>query len=237
MNAILMSVILVCAPWHFGLNIGWRAGLYTITEENVDYTNENAGTHVVGSRPAIPPPGFFRFGINLEDERSIGLATDINIHYKNYTADATISDMPPPFNLWGTIEATQDIPYVHVQWAWGLQKSLAAARGRVLFPLGFQFTNNWFIPAVSEELVEKYIETLRFEDYEIIINDHTMAVKYVQEHRMGMRLNFGFAVAAVHTEGFSWLFGTGLDWNILFGANSNEVVFYPEFSLSTGFRF
>jgi hypothetical protein len=64
-----------------------------------------------------------------------------------------------------------------------------------------------------------------------------MAIDYIKEQRMGIRLNFGLAVAAVHTEGFSWLFGTGLDWNILFGANSNEVVFYPEFSLSTGFRF
>jgi hypothetical protein len=234
MNALLVSIILITAPWHFGLNVGWRAGLYSIPQEDVDYTNENAGTHVVGTRPAIAPPGFFRFGINLEDERSIGFATDVNVHYKNYIAKAEISDIPYyPLD----IDATQDIPYVHVQWAWGLQKSFSAANGRVLFPLGFQFTNNWFIPAATQELVEEYINTLTLEDIEILINDYMMAIDYVKEHKMGMRLNFGLAGAVVHTPGFSWLLGTGLDWNILFGKTDNGVGFYPEFNLYTGFRF
>lgn len=234
MNAILMSVILIGAPWHFGLNLGWRAGLYSVKEEIVDYTNANSGCHVDGSRPAIPLPGFFHIGLNLEDERSIGLATDLNIHYSNYTATAHIENIPYyPLD----IDATQDIPYVHVQWAWGIQKSLEAAEGRVLFPLGLQLTNNWFIPAATQAKIEEYINTLTLEDIEILVNDYRMAIDYIKEHRMGMRLNFGLAVAAVHTKGFSWLFGTGLDWNILFGANSNGVVFYPEFSLSTGFRF
>jgi hypothetical protein len=227
---------LISAPWHFGLNVGWRAGLYSIPEEKVDYTNENAGTHVVGSRPAIMPPGFFRFGIYLEDEKSIGIATDVNVHYKNYRAIAHIDDLPYPFGAL-EIDADQEIPYVHVQWAWGIQKSLQAAKGRVLFPLGVQFTNNWLIPAASQDLIEEYINNLTLEDIEILVNDYRMAIDYVKEHRWGMRLNFGLAVAAVQTKGFSWLFGTGLDWNILFGANSNGVAFYPEFNLSTGFRF
>ncbi|TET22878.1 MAG: hypothetical protein E3J71_04665 [Candidatus Stahlbacteria bacterium] len=234
MNALIVSLVLISAPWQFGLDLGYSAGLYNIGADSADYTNPNSGCHVEVSRPGIPPPGFFHIGLSLEDERSIGFAVDLNVHYKNYTAKGHIENIPYyPLD----IDATQDIPYVHVQWAWGLQKSFSAANDRVLFPLGFQFTNNWFIPAATQAKVEEYINTLTLEDIKILVNDYRMAIDYVKEHRMGMRLNFGFAVAAVHTEGFSWLFGTGLDWNILFGSTSNGVVFYPEFGLSTAFRF
>lgn len=238
MNALIVSIALISAPWHFGLDLGYSAGLYNIGADSADYTNPNSGCHVEVSRPGIPPPGFFHIGLSLEDERSIGFAVDLNVHYKNYTAKGHIENIP---YYPGDIDAVQDIPYMHTQFAWGIQKTLSAADDRVLFPLGFQFTHNWFIPAVTQELVEAYITELSRDIPALLemMNDPELAIEYIRdrEKRMGARFNFGFQAAPVKVEHFSWLFGIGLDWNVLFVANGNEIVFYPEFGLSTAFRF
>lgn len=234
MNCLTLLLSLVSSPWHFGLNSGWAAGLYAIDVENVDYTNANSGCHVVGVRPAIAPPGFFHLALSLEDERSIGFATSLETHYKTYRATAHIEKIPY-YPL--PVDATQDIPYVHVQWAWGVQKTLSVAEGRVLFPLGLSLTNNWIIPAATQDMVEEYINTLSLNDIEKLVNDYTMAIDSIIEKPMGVRLNLGLDVAIVKTPGFSWLAGMGLDWNILFKKTANDVGFYPVFGLRTGFRF
>jgi len=224
MNAFVLGVVLVCAPWHFGFKLGWSAGLYGIPEETVNYRNPS-GSVVDASRPAIPPPGFFRFGLSVEDERSIGFATDLNIHYKNYTTTAYIDSVPYFTDRYGPINATQDIPYMHVQWAWGIQKTIEAGQGCIHIPLGFQFTNNWFVPAVTEQMVEDYIVDLASDIPALLelVENPELAIDYVKEHRMGMRLNFAFNGVLVRSGSFRWLLGTALDWNILFGATSGSL--------------
>lgn len=243
MNVLLLSLTLVSSPWHFGLDAGWGAGLYGkgLAATKGTYLNPNTHVYVEASRPAIPPPGFFKLGISLEDERSIGIALDLALHYKTYTATGFVDSLDNLYipGLPNRIDGTQEIPYVHTQLAWGIQKTLSAAEGRVLFPLGLQFTNNWFIPAVNQELVTKYVSTLGSDIPALtaMMSNSTLAIKYFTEHRMGIRLNFGLDVAVVKVKGFSWLAGMGFDWNFLFKKNSNDLGFYPEFGLHSGFRF
>lgn len=244
MNAIALSLVLISAPWHFGLEAGYSAGLYAMEPAQGTYLNPNTHVYVEGSRPAIPPPGFFHLGISLEDERSIGFALDIVTHYKNYTVTVlvdSLDNLGVPYLLPSRIDTTAQVPYLHTQFAWGIQKTLSAAEGRVLFPLGLQLTNNWFIPAASDSLVNQYVNDLSKDIPRIIefYNNPEEAIKEIieNESRMGMRLNLGLQVAAVKVPHFSWLFGLGLDWNIFFRPNANGKVFYPEFWLSTGFRF
>lgn len=243
MNALILTITLISAPWHFGLDLGYSAGLYAMEPAQGTYLNDNTHVYVEASRPAIPPPGFFHVGIYLEDERSIGFALDLVTHYKNYEVTVlvdSLNNLGIPL-LPSCIDTTAQVPYLHTQFAWGIQKTLTAAEGRVLFPLGFQFTHNWFIPAASDSLVNYYANELSKDIPKIIelYNNPEEALRELldREKRTGMRLNLGFQVAAVKVEYFSWLFGLGLDWNILFKPNANGKVFYPEFGLSTAFRF
>jgi hypothetical protein len=243
MNVFVLTALLISAPWHFGLEVGYSAGLYAMEPAQGTYLNPNTHVYVEGSRPAIPPPGFFHAGISLEDERSIGFALDIVTHYKNYEVTVlvdSLNNLGIPL-LPSRIDTTAQVPYLHTQFAWGVQKTLTAADGRVLFPLGLQLTYNWFIPAASDSLVNQYVNDLSKDIPRIIefYNNPDEAIKEILENesRMGMRLNLGLQVAAVKVPHFSWLFGLGLDWNILFRPNGNDKVFYPEFGLSTGFRF
>jgi len=243
MNAILMSLVLISAPWNFGLEAGWSAGLYAMKPAQGTYLNPKTHVYVEASRPAVPPPGFFHLGISLEDERSIGFALDLTTHYKNYEVTVLVDSLDnlgiPLFP--SRIDTTAQVPYLHIQFAWGIQKTLSAAEGRVLFPLGLQFTHNWFLPAASDSLVNYYVNELSKDIPKIIelYNNPQEAVRELldREKRTGMSLDLGFQVAAVKVPHFSWLFGLGLDWNVLFRPNANGVVFYPEFGLSTGFRF
>jgi hypothetical protein len=136
----------------------------------------------------------------------------------------------------------QDVPYVHLQIGGGVQKTLQVAGGRIMFPMGGQLTYNYFIPALTQDLVDAYAEDLGEELRNLStawewLNHPELVRDYIDEHKMGLKLNFGFMGALVHSPRFSWLMGVGLDWNILFGANRNNLVLYPEFGLSTGFRF
>lgn len=244
MNALVLTLALVSAPWHFGIEGGWSAGLYGWNAETGEYTNPNSGCRVVASRPAIPPPGFFRFGFSLEDERSIGYTLDFGIHYKNYYVDGIIENIPYD-HIHGVESMDIDtlIPYVHVQGAGGIQKTLVVGNGRLHIPLGVQLTYNYFIPALTQSVVDIYAEDLTEELSGNIgfildwVDNPYLIIKYVDEHRMGLRLNFGLMGAIVHSEHFNWLAGANLDWNVFFGANRNNLIVYPEFGLSTGFRF
>ncbi len=239
MNVLLLSLTLVTSPWHFGLDAGWSAGLYGFPADTEVYVNPNTHVHVVANRPAIPPPGFFKMGISLEDERSIGIALDLALHYKNYLASGFVDSLHYLYipGLPDSMAGTQEIPYIHTQFAWGIQKTLSAAEDRVLFPLGLQMTDNWFIPVLTQNMLEDYLSKLSLEDIERLYNDKAFAFRYFTEHRMGIRLNLGLDVAIVKVKGFSWLAGMGFDWNFLFQKNSNDLGFYPEFGLHSGFRF
>lgn len=246
MNALLVSLILLSAPWHFGLELGWSAGLYGegLGEAEGTYLNPNSHVYVVASRAGIPPPGFFHAGIYLEDERSIGFALDVITHYRNYTVDVlvdSLDNLGVPYLLPSKIDTTADVPYLHAQLAWGIQKTLTAAEGRVLFPLGVQITHNWFLPAANDSLVNWYANELSKDIprmLDLMENPEEAVMEILaNEDRTGMRLNFGLQVAAIKRPRFNWLFGMGFDFNILFRKNANNVGFYPEFSLTTGFRF
>jgi|GEM_PF-3245290 len=241
MNSFFLMLIVISAPWHFGIKGGWSAGLYGWNAETGEYTNPNSGCHVVASRLAISPPGFGRFGFSLEDERSIGYTLDFGIHYHEYFVDGTIEHIPYMGDL--VMEVDTLIPYVHLQGAGGVQKTLVLGNGRLHIPLGAQLTYNYFIPALTQSVVDIYAEDLTEElrgdiifIYDWIQNPY-LIIKYVDEHKLGLRLNFGLMGAIVHLERFNWLAGANLDWNVFFGANRNEIVLYPEFGLSTGFVF
>ncbi|MBN2379747.1 hypothetical protein JXM67_08105 [candidate division WOR-3 bacterium] len=242
MNALMLVLTLVSAPWHFGIRGGWSAGLYGWNAETGTYENPNSHCLVIVSRPAIPPPGFGRFGFSLEDERSIGYTLDFGIHYKTYPADGYVTNIPyMPDSL--RMNINEYVPYVHVQGGLGIQKTLRVAEGRIHIPLGFQLTYNYFIPALTQDLVDTYAEDLtemlRSDFISALdwVNDPYLIIQYVDEHKMGMRVNFGFLGAIVHSDHFNWLAGANLDWNVFFGRNRNNLALYPEFGLSTGFVF
>lgn len=243
MNALILSLSLISAPWHFGIETGYSAGLYAFEEGQGTYLNPKTHVYVEGSSSAISPPGFFHVGISLEDERSIGFALDLVTHYKNYTVTVFVDSLenlgyPLGFT---EIDTTAQVPYFHTQFAWGIQKTLSVAEGRVLFPLGFQFTHNWFLPAANDSLVEAYVNDLATDIPKLIelYNNPDDAVMEIlrREARMGGRVNLGLAVAMVKVPHFSWLAGLSFDINFLFRKNANNIGAWPEFGLSTGFRF
>ncbi|MBD3286962.1 hypothetical protein GF359_09955 [candidate division WOR-3 bacterium] len=244
MNSFLLTLVVISAPWHFGIKGGWSAGLYGWNAETGTYENPNSHCLVIASRPAILPPGFGRFGFSLEDERSIGYTLDLGIHYKNYYVDAHVENIPYD-HIHGvdTMDIDTVIPYVHVQGAGGVQKTLVLGNGRLHIPLGVQLTYNYFIPALTQNLVDTYAEDLtemlRKDLFSALdwINDPYLIIQYVDEHKMGLRFNFGLMGAIVNSPHFNWLAGVNLDWNVFFGRNRNDIVLYPEFGLSTGFVF
>ncbi len=241
MNLFLLINLLISAPWQFGVEAGWAAGLYAWPAEDDHYINPNAGTQVNTSRPAIPLPGYAHLGFSLEPQASIGYGLDLDFHYKTYHVTGKVGNIPYMRLL--TFTLNEDVPYVHFSAGAGLQKTLKLSNGKVLFPLGIQLTYNYFIPVLTQELLNIYAEKLTKEtltgatDILKWTQDPKLIVDYIDEHKMGMRIKTGFGLALYKTPTFTWSLEAKLDWNVLFGANQNKLLFYPEFGLLTGFRF